>query len=67
MRIDAFLKTFHVQSVFDYVLQEAYLTSPVSSVFSRRAPNACAKDRRGSGMIDAFLTGRRAQAGIAKN
>jgi thioredoxin-related protein len=28
MRIDAFLKTFHVQSVFDYVLQEAYLTEP---------------------------------------
>ena len=28
MRIDAFLKTFHVQSVFDYVLQEAYLEEP---------------------------------------
>jgi len=28
MRIDAFFKTFHVQSVFDYVLQEAYLTEP---------------------------------------
>jgi thioredoxin-related protein len=28
MRIDAFLKTFHVQSVFDYVLQEAYLREP---------------------------------------
>ena len=28
MRIDAFLKNFHVQSVFDYVLQEAYLTEP---------------------------------------
>jgi len=28
MRIEAFLKTFHVQSVFDYVLQEAYLTEP---------------------------------------
>lgn len=28
MRIDAFLKAFHVQSVFDYVLQEAYLTEP---------------------------------------
>jgi thioredoxin-related protein len=28
MRIDAFLKSFHVQSVFDYVLQEAYLTEP---------------------------------------
>jgi thioredoxin-related protein len=28
MRIDAFLKTFHIQSVFDYVLQEAYLTEP---------------------------------------
>ena len=25
MRIDAFLKTFHVQSIFDYVLNEAYL------------------------------------------
>jgi thioredoxin-related protein len=28
MRIDAFFKTFHVQSVFEYVLQEAYLTEP---------------------------------------
>lgn len=28
MRIDAFLKTFHVQSIFDYVLQEAYLQEP---------------------------------------
>ncbi len=28
MRIDAFLKTFHVQSVFDYVLQEAYVEEP---------------------------------------
>jgi thioredoxin-related protein len=28
MRIDAYLKTFHVQSVFDYVLQEAYLKEP---------------------------------------
>jgi len=28
MRIDAFLKTFHFQSVFDYVLQEAYLEEP---------------------------------------
>ena len=28
MRIEAFLKTFHVQSVFDYVLREAYLTEP---------------------------------------
>ncbi|UCC56023.1 MAG: thioredoxin fold domain-containing protein [Gammaproteobacteria bacterium] len=28
MRIDAFLKTFHVQSIFDYVLQEAYLEEP---------------------------------------
>jgi thioredoxin-related protein len=28
MRIDAFLRSFHVQSVFDYVLQEAYLTEP---------------------------------------
>jgi thioredoxin-related protein len=28
MRIDAFLKTFHIQSVFDYVLREAYLTEP---------------------------------------
>jgi len=28
MRIDALLKTFHVQSVFDYVLHEAYLTEP---------------------------------------
>jgi thioredoxin-related protein len=28
MRIEAFLKTFHFQSVLDYVLQEAYLTEP---------------------------------------
>jgi thioredoxin-related protein len=28
MRIDALLKRFHFQSVFDYVLQEAYLTEP---------------------------------------
>jgi thioredoxin-related protein len=28
MRIDAYLKTFHIQSVFAYVLQEAYLTEP---------------------------------------
>ncbi len=28
MRIDAFLKTFHTQSVFDYVLSDAYLEQP---------------------------------------
>lgn len=28
MRIDAFLKTFHTQSVFDYVLNEAYIEQP---------------------------------------
>ncbi len=28
MRIDAFLKTFHFQSVYDYVLEKAYLTQP---------------------------------------
>ena len=28
MRIGAFLKTFHFQSVYDYVLQRAYLHEP---------------------------------------
>jgi thioredoxin-related protein len=28
MRIDAFLKTFHFQSVYDYVLKKAYITQP---------------------------------------
>ncbi len=28
MRTDAFLKTFHFQSVLDYVLTEAYRTEP---------------------------------------
>ncbi len=28
MRIGAFLKTFHFQSVYDYVLQKAYLREP---------------------------------------
>lgn len=28
MRIEAFIKTFHFQSVYDYVLEKAYLTEP---------------------------------------
>jgi thioredoxin-related protein len=28
MRIGAFMKTFHFQSVYDYVLQKAYLNEP---------------------------------------
>jgi hypothetical protein len=28
MRIESFLKTFHTQSVFDYVLSEAYVEQP---------------------------------------
>ena len=28
MRIDAFLKTFHFQSVYAYVLEQAYIDEP---------------------------------------
>ncbi|MFT4650400.1 MAG: thioredoxin-related protein [Polaribacter sp.] len=38
MRIDAFLKTFHFQSVYDYVLTKAYITQPRFQRFiSKRA------------------------------